>query len=248
MIEGPKISIITACFNSDATLEKTLKSLYSQTYKNFQHVIVDACSTDNSLKIISRNNWKDRIVLSEKDKGINDAFNKGLNLCTGSVVGFLNSDDQLTDGTVLQKIAIAFHTEKCDVSYGDLKYFSLKNPKKVVRNWIAGQYKQSNLVLGWMPPHPTFYCKMEIIKAIGAFKIDLDVSADYDLMLRILQKKKYKIHYIPSTLVNMQLGGKSNTNIFKKLREDYSIISNSNLLGILTLIAKNFRKLGQFFV
>lgn len=242
----PKISIVTVCLNSAQTLEATLSSLYMQTFQNFEHVIVDGGSTDNTMEIISRNKWPRRTVVSEPDKGVYDAFNRGLDLCSGKFVGFLNADDTYANNMSLQKIADHFTSQACDAMYADLHYVSQKDGSKILRKWTSGEYTEKKLLFGWMPPHPTFYCSKDVISLAGGFDDTLEISADYKLMLQILRNPEYKVTYLREVVIKMQAGGLSNTKVIKKMQEDYQIIEQAKLLGLLTLISKNVRKLHQF--
>lgn len=246
MAEVLNVSIVTACLNSAETLEATLLSIYGQSYRDFQHVIVDGGSSDRSMDIISSHKWKNRIVISEKDNGIYSAFNKGLMLSTGNIIGFLNADDQFVSNHSLQEVVDEFKQTGCNATYADLQYVSRGCHDKVIRNWVAGHYCRSKLKFGWMPPHPTFYCSKEILLSVGGFDATLDISADYKLMLNILQSDECRVKYIPKPMVKMQYGGASNSRLLTKVREDYKVIADSNLFGLTTLIFKNLRKLHQF--
>ena len=154
-----KISIITATYNSADTVEDTIKSIVGQTYPNVEYIIVDGGSTDGTLDIVNR--YKDRItrVISEKDNGIFDAFNKGIALTTGDIVGILNSDDFYADSSVIQNVADKFKSSSVDTVYGDLVYIDPQDTSIVRRLWRAGEYQKSKFKTGWMPPHPTFFAK-----------------------------------------------------------------------------------------
>ena len=243
----PKISIVTACLNSAHTLEKTLSSLYTQTFEHFEHVIVDGGSTDETMEIINRNKWPRRAVVSGPDKGVYHAFNKGLSLCSGNIVGFLNADDTFANSTSLQRIADQFTTHACDALYADLHYIRQTDCTKILRKWVSGECSENKLLFGWMPPHPTFYCSREAIRLAGGFDDSLDIAADYKLMLRILRNPALKVTYLREVVIKMQTGGISNRRIIKKMHEDYQVIQQTQLLGLLTLISKNVRKLHQLF-
>jgi len=204
-----KISIITPSFNSGKTIEETIKSVLSQTYKDIEYIIIDGGSKDNTLEIIEK--YKDKIskVVSEPDKGIYDGMNKGIKLATGEIVGILNSDDLYFDEFVIGKVAKAFKENDIDCLWGDLVYFK-DDPNKFIRFWKAGSYKPGIFKTGWVPPHPTFFVKREIYEKYGYFRLDLPVAADYELMLRFLEKYKIKGYYLPEILVKMRAGGNAN--------------------------------------
>lgn len=207
-----KISIITLSFNSEKTIENTIKSVISQTYKDVEYIIIDGESKDGTLRIIEK--YKDKIskIISEHDKGIYDAMNKGIALASGEVVGILNSDDLYYDENVIKVVMDVFINENPDCIWGDLFYF-LNDTNKIIRYWKSSQYIEGLFEKGWFPPHPTFFVKKEIYNKYGNFRLDFHIAADYELMFRFLKKYKIKGKYIPSILVRMKAGGMANKNI-----------------------------------
>ena len=219
-----KISIITPSFNSEKTIEETIKSVLNQTYKDIEHIIIDCGSTDRTLEIIRKYSYSDLFVnsdkfgshldysnkfISEPDKGIYDGMNKGIKLATGEVIGILNSDDLYFDDYVIENVAKAFKENDIDCLWGDLVYFK-DDPNKFIRIWKTGEYKPGIFKTGWVPPHPTFFVKKEIYEKYGYFRLDFPVAADYELMLRFLEKYKIKGYYLPKFLVRMRAGGNAN--------------------------------------
>lgn len=243
-----KISIVTITYNSAKTLPDTLRSISEQTYPDIEHILIDGASTDETLSIIeSYAASRDHVhYISEKDKGIYEAINKGIRRATGDVIGILNSDDVLANANVLATIAKVFTETDADVTYGDLTYF---NEKGVVRYWKSNAFQPRHLKYGWMPAHPTFYCKRSVYEAVGLYDESFRISSDYDFMLRVL-KRPYKVVYIPEILVNMRLGGVSNHNLramLSKSREDiYALQKNQVGCGWWTILVKNTRKIHQF--
>jgi glycosyltransferase len=247
---SPKISVITATFNSAKTIHSTLLSLRCQEYSNFEHVVVDGLSTDSTLGIIRESGVDGAVIDSRSDKGIYDALNRGIELATGDVIGFLHSDDFFPDSDVLAKIAGVFEDPSIEICFGDLAYVSQDDSARVVRRWTSGEYGPLRIKFGWMPPHPTFYVRRELLKRYP-FNLDYQISGDYDAMLRLLTREAAKVVYIPCELVHMRVGGASNkslANILKKTKEDWRVIRSNGVGGVLTLVAKNVRKLPQFFV
>ena len=245
-----KISVITAVYNARYSIEKALKSVLSQNYDNFELIVIDGASTDGTSEIIE--NFKDNIsvFINEPDDGIYDALNKGIKCATGDVIGFLHADDVFENNDILSKLAKAFLNSELDAVYGDLVYVSKSNPAKILRYWNSGRYSREMLKRGWMPPHTTFYCRRSVYIEMGMFDVSFDIAADYDCMLRFLTSKKFSCGNIPEVLVRMRVGGKSNqslSNILKKSVEDYRAITRNNVGGISTLIAKNLRKIPQFY-
>jgi glycosyltransferase len=209
-----KISIVTVCFNSEKTIENTLKSVHRQDYNNYEHILIDGGSTDNTLAIIKQyqNSQNDGIVtcISEKDHGIYDAMNKGIKLCSGDAIGFLNSDDAFAHSNVLSLISTKLEDNSVDAVYGDLLYVDSFDSKKTKRVWKSGYLPKNKMKYGWHPPHPTFYVRANILKSRGLFDTSFRIGADYELMVRLIQKGSISLAYIPDFLVLMTEGGVSN--------------------------------------
>lgn len=246
-----KISIITAVYNCRDTIAQTIESILSQDYSNIELIVIDGGSTDGTLDIL--NQYRDYIDLfiSERDEGIYDALNKGIQFSTGGVIGFLHADDSYTDKNVLKKIRQAFCTSGVDIVYSDLVYVKNGPITDVIRYWRSGPFDRGSLKYGWMPPHPTIYARKSVYDIFGGFDRKYLISADYDFMLRILLNHNVKISYIPEVLVRMRIGGISNRsikNIFRKSIEDIKIIHHHKIGGFYTIFCKNFRKINQFLV
>ena len=243
-----KISIITITFNSAKTIQRALESVQRQSYADIEHVIVDGASTDGTREIIEAYAAKHPNVrwISEPDKGIYNALNKGIGMATGDVIGFLHSDDVFYSPESIGQIAAAMEVENVDVVYGDLQY--CKGPK-VVRRWKSNAYNPCVLKFGWMIPHPTMYVRKEVYEQVGEYDEWFRISADYDMILRIL-KAGYKTAYIPHVLVCMEVGGASNKNTkarLSKTQEDYIVLKKNNVgAGYLTVACKQLRKIVQF--
>ena len=245
-----KISIITATYNCEKSLQRTIDSVASQDYEEIEHIIIDGGSSDNTLNIIQANSDRITKYISEKDSGIYDALNKGIRLATGDVIGFLNSDDTFADQHIISAIANCFKTEKTDLVYGNLVYQTVDDSnEKTIRYWESNNFNTESLKYGWMPPHPTLYCKREIYEQWGLFNDKFKIAADYDFILRIFKQPTIKKTFLPIILVKMSIGGISNNsikNIIRKSFEDYKAIKNNMIGGFLTLLLKNARKIAQF--
>ena len=208
-----KISIITISFNAKATIEKTLQSVANQTYKNIEHIIVDGGSSDSTLDICNSFSHVSKII-SEPDKGVYDAFNKGLKLATGNVVGFLNSDDVFFIENSVQEIVNAFTENRTDIVYGNLDYVTADG--KVIRNWISKPYEKGLVKKAWMPAHPTFYCKKEVYDRLGGYNDSFKIGGDFELCLRFLEVHEVPSFYLNKKLVKMLVGGISNSGLKSK--------------------------------
>lgn len=250
MTESVRISVITACFNSEGTVRATIASVNAQTYSNIEHVFIDGGSNDSTLDIISAEGRSGRSILSEADSGIYDALNKGLRRSDGDVIGFLHADDFYAGDDVLARIATCFEDPGIQAVYGDLQYVSHSNTAKIVRNWRTKPFSAGRLKRGWMPPHPALYIRKHWYNSIGGFDTSFRIAADYYSILQLFSDTEFRAVYIPEVLVRMRLGGASNRslkNIIQKTREDYSALTRTGVGGVGTLVAKNLRKLGQFF-
>lgn len=245
-----KISIITVTYNSAETVEDTIQSVVNQTYPDIEYIIVDGLSNDNTLDIVKKYGDKIAKVISEKDKGIYDAINKGVDLATGEVVAILNSDDLYSHNRVIESIMKTFTDSGADAVYGDLVYVERNNTAKITRTWHSGQYKEGKFLKGWMPPHPSFFVKRWCYQRFGKFHTNFKTSADYELMLRFIHVNKIKLAYLPEILVRMRLGGQSNVSLANRLeanREDRKAWAMNGLKpGRLTLIRKPLSKVLQF--
>ena len=247
-----KISIITCSYNAVDTIEETIKSVLSQNYADIEYIIIDGLSNDSTINIIKKYSNKIYKFVSEKDSGIYNAMNKGLEIAMGDVVGFLNADDVYFDEAVISNVIKIFEDKKVDSVYGDLIYVS-KDDNKIKRYWKSGNFNINNFKRGWMPPHPSFFVKNDVYEKYGGFNESYQISADYDLMLRLLYKNKISTFYLPKILVKMKTGGISNkiSQTFKRLKEDYDIIKKYNLggfgCGLWVMFEKRFYKINQYF-
>lgn len=244
-----KISVITATYNREDTVQDALDSVSNQTYRAVEHVVIDGASTDGTLEILERNRNRVAILVSERDDGIYDALNKGIGLASGEVVGFLHADDLFASDTVIGRIAAAFRDPTVDAVYGDLVYVSRTDTNRVIRRWRAGPFSQARLRWGWMPPHPTFYVRRSVYERLGRFDTCYHIAADYDCILRFLGRGGIVPAYIPEVLVKMRVGGASNrslANIVRKSREDYRALRENQVGGMGALAWKNLSKIRQF--
>lgn len=248
-----KFSLITVTFNSAATLRDTICSVLSQTYQDIEYIIVDGKSADSTLEIIREYephfNGKMRWI-SEKDSGLYDAMNKGFRMATGDVIGIINSDDLLAEPTAIEKVMKFFeeHSE-VDAIYADLYYVSQNDTSKIVRHWISG--KQRPFKYGWHPAHPTFYVKRDIYQKYGLFDLDFKFAADFELMLRLIEKHHIKLFYLPEPLVRMRLGGTTSKNFTNIKKGNIECIKAFRKNGIeVSCLYSLFRllpKLKQYF-
>lgn len=246
-----KLSIITSCYNSAATIRDTLESVARQYYSDIEHIIVDGGSEDDTLAIVSEFTHVAKVV-SEKDRGIYDAMNKGIAIATGDIIGILNSDDFYTGPGVISDVVRQMEQSGADTLYADLDYVSSTDKTKVVRSWRAGSYAVRKFYYGWMPPHPTFFVRKYIYERYGTFNLSLRSAADYEIMLRFLVRYDVTTTYLNKTIVQMRAGGQSNASITNRLRanaEDRKAWQINKLRPYLfTTFLKPVRKIHQFFM
>lgn len=244
-----KISLITATYNCAPTIRDCLRSVAEQEHSEIEHIVVDGASTDGTVEILQQ--WAGQIdqVLSERDRGIYDALNKGVSRASGEVVGFLHADDVFADARVLSEVAAAFQSPQVQAVYGDLTYVQKAHTDQVIRYWKSSPFQPSLLAKGWMPPHPTLYLRRQTYERFGGFDLSYQIAADYDFMLRILAKFEGQAVYLPRVLVKMRVGGKSNKslqNVLRKSSEDLRALRSNQVGGVGSLILKNVTKLTQF--
>lgn len=244
----PSISIITVTYNSEKLVSRCIDSIYSQDYDDFEHIIVDAYSSDNTIKKIDKLSYKKSTIFYREKRGIYDAINFGLSKCKGDVIGLLHSDDYLYSNDIFSSIASTFdNNPDCNAVYGNINYISLKN--KIIRKWISSNFNSKKIKYGWMPPHTSFYLKRKIFDSIGIYDLSFKISSDYEFLLRFLTSNYNNCIYLNKFIVNMTLGGESNKNLISlinKSREDYQIINKYKLKGLVTLFLKISSKINQF--
>jgi len=219
-----KISIITVSFQSEATIQDTLESVNEQTHPFVEHVIIDAASNDGTLEKVKK--YGDRVssVLSEKDKGIFDAYNKGLKVADGDIIGILNSDDYYTSPYVLEHVAQIFETEDVDAMYADLIYVDEINTAKIVRYWKSKEVELLNFSCGFVPPHPTLFLRREVYERIGGFNPNYRFSGDFEFMLRVFEIHKVRSFYLDEIIVKMRTGGATGGNLTSIKEQNIEIL------------------------
>ena len=221
-----KISIVTVCYNSSLTILDTLESVKNQNFKDYEYIVVDGGSKDKTLQILKSYSNIIDILVSEEDNGIYDAMNKGISLCTGDIIGILNSDDVYANSNVLVNVAKAFNKFKeIDVVYGNIFYVESKNLDKVVRKWISKDYYSDFFDNGNVPPHPSVFIKRNIYKKFGKFNLKYSLAADYEFLLRIFKKNKVSSKYLNIFMIKMRLGGATNKTFKNIVKGNFEIFN-----------------------
>jgi glycosyltransferase involved in cell wall biosynthesis len=216
-LNNPKISIITICFNSQETIEDTLRSVHEQSYQNIEHVIVDGASTDATMEIVKKYQTDKMVLISEKDHGLYDALNKGFKLATGDVIGVLHSDDFLANANSIRDLAQIFNQNpNCDAVSASVDIFKPNQMNQAYRKYNASKFKLWQFRIGNQPPHPGFYIKKKAFDQIGYFNSSYKISGDFDWLLRGLLKEKIKVVFSELVLVHMRDGGISSSGVKSK--------------------------------
>lgn len=219
-----KVSIITCTYNSEETIRDTILSVRNQTYNNVEHIIIDGASTDNTLSII-KNEGHEGPIISELDKGIYDAMNKGISVASGDIIGILNSDDIYPNSFLLSQVMEQFNLDSAlDIVYGDLSYVKKNDTNKVIRKWVSKTYYNRFFENGNVPPHPTLFIKSSVYRRVGLFNLNYKLAADYEWMLKLFKKHHFKSLYLHRLMVKMRLGGATNKNLKNIVAQNKEIL------------------------
>jgi len=202
-----KVSIITVVRNAVTTIQDTIFSVASQNHNNIEHIIIDGASTDGTLEVIRQHQDKLSCVLSEPDRGIYDAMNKGIKGAHGDFLGFLNSDDIYANDKVISKIVGIVKKQKVDAVYGDLVFVSPTNLQRILRHYNSGWFNSKMISKGYMPAHPTLFLRNSVFKEYGYYKIDYSIAADFEFVARVFGKDDISYYYLPEIMVKMRQGG-----------------------------------------
>ncbi len=246
-----KISVITVAFNAAATIGDTLASVASQSWTDREHIVVDGGSTDGTQSVVEHHRAGLAAFVSEPDEGLYHAMNKGIRMATGDFVGFLNSDDVFADERTLERIAAALAPGDVDACYGDLVYVDGRDTSKVVRHWKSRDYAPGLVARGWMPAHPTFYIRRDILLAESGFDLRYRFQSDYELMIRLFERRRIRTRYVPEILVRMRMGGHTNRSIGNVVRGNLESWRAWREHGLgrspLFMVRKVLSRLPQFF-
>ena len=240
MSDVPKISIITVVYDAATTIDDCLRSVVSQSYP-CEHIVIDGGSTDGTQQRIA-NYPHLATVISEKDHGIYDAMNKGIQLASGDIVGILNSDDFYCHDSVLALIARVFASSRIDALFADLVYVKPDNLDKIVRYYSGADFTLAKFASGCMPPHPTFFVRRECYERYGLFKVDYRIAADFELMARFMVQHRINCHYLPEVIIKMRTGGVSTRSLKSNIILNQEILRACNENGITTNLLKIYSK------
>lgn len=224
-----KVSIITVCYNSERTIEDTIRSVASQSYKNIEYIIIDGGSTDATNKIIKRYSDIVDIHVTEKDNGLYDAMNKGIKLATGDVIGILNSDDVLADINTLDIVVKS--VINVDGVYGDIGFYDVSMSRKT-RHYSSGNFHKKKFSRGFMPAHPSCYLKKKLIDQVGLYSLDFKIAADFDYLVRAFSIPGVTFSYLPYEIVKMREGGVSTSGFSANILLNKEIIQSCRNNGL----------------
>ncbi|MBQ3190986.1 MAG: glycosyltransferase [Bacteroides sp] len=243
-----KVSIITSCYNRETTIRGAIESVLSQDYPNIEYIIIDGASKDNSLKIIKE--YKNQItkIISEPDRGMYEAINKGIRMATGDIIGLVHSDDFLYSSQTISHIVQRFMETEADFLYGDGLFVNAEHTDKIVRNWISGKYRLWKVKHGWLPLHPTCYIRKEVLQKRGLYNESYKIAADSDLLFRYLIGGDLTVTYLKEYIVKMRMGGLSTDKIRRKQmwNEDIRMYNSHGMNPTITKIEKMLWKVPQF--
>ncbi len=247
-----KVSIITVVLNNEDVLADAITSVINQSYPNIEYIVVDGGSTDKSLDIINQFKHGIACFISEPDKGIYDAMNKGLALASGDVIGYLNADDVYASNQVIETMVSVLTNSNCQAVFSDLDYVARYNTSQIVRKWRSSGYKKNKFIYGWMPAHPTFFTYRSHYQELGGYNTVQQLAADYELMLRFLYKHGLSCQHHPDVWVKMRVGGMSNRSIKNRIKQNLENRKAWTMNGLTpkwyTLLLKPLSKIFQYFI
>jgi len=249
------ISVITVTLNCSATILRCLESVNRQDWPEIEHLIIDGGSTDGTTELIRNSSNRVATLISEPDRGIYDAINKGISLATGEIIGFLHADDVFDGSKTLSTIARLFSSpekggELPDGCYGDLLFMGGTDHDREVRTWKSTPFNPKNVRWGWTPPHPSIFLRKEVYRELGGFDPSFSIAGDYDFQLRLMLHPGIRLIYIPQVITRMNHGGASTGGVRNLLTKSLEDLRALRMNGIrhpwVVLLAKILRKLPQF--
>ena len=229
-----KVSIITVCFNSAKTIRDSIESVLSQDYPHIEYIVIDGGSSDQTLEIVQEYSDRIAIIVSEKDRGIYDAMNKGIALASGEIVGMLNSDDVYINENAVSELMRKMKDANSDSVFADLVIVDPENLNKVVRYYDSSYFNPNKFRFGWMPAHPTFFVKKALYDEVGPYSLDYKISADYEMLIRLLWVQKASYTYLQKPVVRMRYGGASTSGLGRNWLLNKEIVKACKTNGIYT--------------
>ena len=237
-----KISVITVCYNSARTLERSLRSVAEQDWPAVEHIVIDGASIDGTREILERFRSHLAYLVSEPDDGIYDAMNKGLAYANGDIVCFLNSDDHYASANVLSLVASQMQEYKLDALMGDVSFFHERDPSRMVRRYRSGRFHPGRLAWGWMPAHPALFLRKEVVRRVGLFKTHYRIAGDFEFIVRAFHGHELCYRHFPEVLVHMQTGGVSTAGWRAKIALNQEVLRACRENGLQTNMLKILSK------
>jgi glycosyltransferase involved in cell wall biosynthesis len=237
-----KVSVVTVSRNSAVTLPDTLRSVATQSHPNVEHIVIDGASTDATCEVVKRYGTHVAKFLSEPDRGIYDAMNKGLAMATGDIVGFLNADDRYAEEHVLERVVRAMDKDNLDALFGDVAFFRADDPQRVVRRYRSDRFHPRRLAWGWMPAHPALFMRRSVYQRVGPFRTDYRIAGDFELIARVFKDEKIRYRHLAEVLVMMRTGGVSTSGWRNTLILNQEVLRACRENGIPTNLLKILSK------
>lgn len=240
-----KVSLVTVTYNSAKTLRDTIESVLSQTYENIEYIVVDGLSDDNTMDIVREYEprFQGRMrYISEKDKGLYDAMNKGIRMASGDIVGIINSDDFYHRNDIIQLIVDAFNAYDIQAVYGDVRFVNPDNLNKTIRYYSSKIFRPFLFRFGFMPAHPSFFTYRCNFEKFGFYKTDYKISSDFELLLRFIYIHHLKTKYLALDFMKMRIGGVSTANFKSRIILNKEIVRACKDNGIWTCMPLLFLK------
>jgi glycosyltransferase involved in cell wall biosynthesis len=232
-----KISVVTVAYNAAKTISETLNSVAAQSHPDVEHIVIDGASSDNTFALVTDLQRKHGQFVSERDKGLYDAMNKGIALATGDVLGLLNADDLYYDSAVLARVASAFQTHRVDAILGDVGFFHDLTPERIIRRYNSGRFSPARIPWGWMPAHPAMFLTRQAYAKVGFYRTDYKIAADFEFVVRAFAKERLSFAHVPELFVKMRLGGISTSGLRATLTINAECVRACRENGIYTNLA-----------
>lgn len=204
-----KISVVTVSYNAAPTLAHALESVVAQVGVEIEHIVVDGASTDGTQAVVARYGGHVARFISEPDRGIYDAMNKGVALASGDVIGFLNADDVYAHDHVVATVATLMEQDNLDALYGDVAFSHPEDSQRLVRRYRSSRFSPSKIAWGWMPAHPALFLRRGVFDVVGPFNTDYRIAGDFEFVARAFKGGELCYRYLPEVLVHMRTGGVS---------------------------------------
>ena len=244
-----KVSVITVCYNAVSTIESSIRSVMEQDYEDVEYLVIDGGSKDGTVDLIKQYLPHIHHFISEPDRGIYDALNKGIAKASGDIIGVLHANDCFAGRNTLRIVADNFKEKQVDAVYGNLVFLNEK--QQIVRKWLSKPCKRTLLELGWMPPHPALFIKKEVYNRFGNYRLDFGTAADYELILRFFYRHRIKTHHVDHVFIKMLTGGISNKSILNHVIgniNDFKAMKMHRLRApFVAIVSKPLQKVIQFF-